>query len=169
MLGFLSTEQLADRFSSIPAVKAFSDTMRAMGAKAEQVKVASDRISTDWAGLRKTHGDDADNRFSKLLLDATTLRAWPDQEIGVDENKHLSSQDVDLVAAHAKLKAAFAGLPPAYRTLFRTVAANKAEHRAQQIAGLRRGIVHAYYPTDGTTSSLTKAMIDAAVLTVSTP
>jgi hypothetical protein len=161
-LGFLSTEQLADRFSDIPMVKAFSETMRAMGGKAQKIMVESDRHTTDWAGLAKKFGPVVDNKFSQMILDATTINAWPSEELGVGRNKHLDAKDADLIAAHQKLKQAWNTLPAAYKTLFESVVADKAAHRNQKVALLRRGIVAAYHPQPGEKTSLTAALVDKA-------
>lgn len=161
-LGFLSTEQLADRFSDIPMVKAFSDVMRAMGGLANKIMVESDRINGEWRALAKRHGEATDNRFSQMLLDATTINAWPDEDLGVGKNKHLDPKDGDLAVAHLKLQQTWRTMPVAYRNLFSKIAADKAEHRDQKVALLRTGIVESYYPRIGDVSALPKDVIDQA-------
>ncbi len=149
LLGFLSTEQMADRWKDIPLVKAFSETMAAMQARANHILAESDRHSTQWGALRKRHGPAIDAKFSQMLLDATTATAWPDRDLGAVGNKHLSASDADVVAEHARLQREYRALPEAYKTLFAEVVADQAAHREQTIAGLRSGIVEAYVPLAG--------------------
>lgn len=161
-LGFLSTEQLADRFSDIPMVKSFSDVMRAMGGLANKIMVQSDRLNSEWKGLAKRFGKDANDKFSELLLDATTINAWPDEDLGVGKNKHLDATDAELIAEHKALQQKYRSLPEPYRNLFHKIVADKADHREQKVALLKRGIVESYYPQPGDASSLTREMVDAA-------
>lgn len=161
LLGWLSTEQLADRWKDLPLVKAFSDTMRKMDGRSTQVIAQSDRHSTQWSALRKRHGPKTDQNFGQLLLDATTANTWPDRALTDAGNKHLDAKDAGVQAEHEALARAYKNLPAAYQTLFNDIVADKAAQREATVAGLRKGIVSAYYPEPGK-GGLTAEQIDAA-------
>jgi hypothetical protein len=161
LLGFLSTEQMADRWKDIPMVKAFSDTMAAMGGRANAILSESDKHSTQWAALRKRFGPAVETKFSQMMLDATTANTWPDRDVGAEGNKHLSAADAAVVAEHARLRNEYRALPAEYQTLFHNVVADQAAHRAASIAGLRRGIIEAYHPMPGKQGPLADT-VDAA-------
>jgi len=161
LLGFLSTEQMADRWKGLPLVKAFSDAMRKMDGRATQVIAESDRHSTQWSALRKRHGPAVDNSFNQLLLDATGATMWPDRDIDADGNHHLDAKDAATVAEHDRLSRQFRALPMAYKSLFHAVVRDKAEQREQQIAGLRKGIVSSFYTEPGQAGP-SREMVDAA-------
>jgi hypothetical protein len=143
-LGWLSTEQLADRFKQLPVVKSFSDTMRAMEGRSNGLIAESDKHSTQWSALRRRHGEKMDKVFSQLLLDSTTATIWPDRDLTADGNKHLDAKDADTVRQHAALRKAYNALPQAYKTLFANIVADKAQQRQATIDALRSGIVASY-------------------------
>jgi hypothetical protein len=161
LLGWLSTEQMADRWKDIPLVKSFSDTMRKMEGRAMQIMAESDKHSTKWSDLRKRHGAKVDEAFGQFLLDATTATIWPDRPLTAEGNKHLDAKDAEVQAEHARLARTFRTLPAAYQSLFKEVVADKAAQRAATVAGLRSGIVEAYYPEPGQ-PGLSQEQIDAA-------
>lgn len=162
LLGFLTTEQLADRFKDIPMVKAFSDTMQRMAGRASHLATVSDGIKTQWENLNRKLGPKAATAFNQVLHDATDTQIWPDVPLDDPKNKHLDRKNADIVAAHAKLSAAYKALPEGYRTLFHTVLGDLQSQYAATVAGYRKGIVEAAYAPAGAKGAPTKEQIDAA-------
>lgn len=100
LLGWMTGEQLGERFKDLPMVRKFSEVSSRMAGRATQILAASDKLKRRWEALK---ADDA-RILNDLLIDATSLRAWPDEEFGTGRNAHLEDTDANRAAAHRNFK-----------------------------------------------------------------
>jgi hypothetical protein len=150
LLGWMSGEQLADRFKNAkgigPAVKAFSDLSARMAGRAMQIQATSDALLARLNSLRRR--DPAGHEtLSKLLLQSSELRMWPNKEFR-DESKandHIEDT-VENRAAHARLRAMWNSASSEVRALYEAVIADHDTRYKAKVTALRKGVVSSFYP-----------------------
>ena len=164
LLGWLSGEQIADRFRNHPiigpAVKKYSDLTSRMAGRASQLMVQSDAIRTRWDKLARANKPRHD-ALSDLLLKSTAAQLWPQHGFRDKQNMHVEDTPENR-ALHAQLQQAWRSptLAEEGRKLYDDVIADfKVRHEAK-VAALRKSVVEAYYPEEGS-EGLTRDEIDA--------
>jgi hypothetical protein len=159
LLGWLTTEQLADRFNT-PAIRKFSDAMQRMGARANTIMVQSDEVQRQWQAAARKHGKEVETKFSRMLLDATVAGVWP--QVGLDDplNAHVTADQAD---AHARLAGVYAALPKEYKELFVKLQQDFKSKLDAKRAALKQSIIRGYYADPATgTGVLSKDEADEA-------
>lgn len=157
LLGWMTGEQLGERFKDLPMVRKFSEVSSRMAGRATQILAASDKLKRRWEALK---ADDA-RILNDLLIDATSLRAWPDEEFGTGRNAHLEDTDANR-AAHAALANAWKRAPSEVQSLFTDVIADFETRHKAKVAAVRSGLVSTYYPdADSDGLGLTREEVDA--------
>lgn len=156
LLGWLSAEQLADRFKDLPGVRQFSELTARMSGRASQIMHAADVLKRRWEALGAPEAEALGN----LLLDSTQTGLWPDAGFRDEKNLHVEDTPANR-AAHAKLAEQYRTAAAPVKQLYQDILADFAKRRDAKIAGMRRGIVATYYPdADNDGKGLTRAEVD---------
>lgn len=178
LLGALSTEQLADRFSEHPLVQKFSDAMQRMGGMSNHLIGEANPVIRDWASAARKAGKDKANAFGQVLLDSTTKGMWPTKEwadaahgylrASIDPKTHTPLEIVAnekanaaLAAEHAELKARFDALPAELKNLYDRIEQVNRANFERHVAADRQAIIRSYYPSLEDVGP-SKALIDTA-------
>ena len=155
LLGALSTEQLADRFSEHPLVQKFSDAMSKMGGLANHLIGEANPVIRDWAKASKDMGLEKSNAFGKLLLDSTTKGMWPNKAFEDAAHDHLKPADIDpehetkmeaLRVEHNVLARAWDKTPAAFKELFTRIEAVNRANFDRHVAADRKILIDSYHP-----------------------
>jgi hypothetical protein len=184
LLGALSTEQLAERFSEHPLVRKFSDAMQHMGGLSNSLIGEANVVIRDWEKANKAAGKQKTEEFGQLLLDSTTKGMWPNKEFNDPAHDYLKPATPDTVkstqaerdaydaaiaplrAEHDKLVAAWDKLTPAHRELYEPILKVNRDNFDRHVAADRKSIIESYYPGLDDKTGPSKALIDqAAALT----
>lgn len=138
LLGFLTLDQIKDRFTNYPSVSAAVNKWLYMGQRANQIMNIPAHLSQQWAALaRRDKAMIA--KTEKLFIDATLGEIWvndPKLEPSKDpRNAHIDFQDAEKAKLAAELRTAYMALPKEYRTLYDNVTAElQSQFHAKQDA-----------------------------------
>lgn len=146
MLGFLTLDQIKDRFVAFKNVTRATDTWLGMGAQATGLMRPATQLHKRWAAVTRKDRAVA-KRLDRLLVGATRAQAWVDgtTEPRLDpRNRHLDFKDPEVVKDVAAARALYVGLPQDVQKLYREITAElTSQFRAKQDALLKR-VVDAY-------------------------
>lgn len=180
LLGALSTEQLADRFSEHPLVAKFSLATQKMGGLANKLIGDANSVIRDWATAAKVEGKAKNDAFGQMLLDSTTKGMWPNKDFAHPDHDYLKPAAPDtkvaspaeiidynkkldaLKAEHAKLSDAWAKTPPSMQALFTRVERINRDNFDSHVAADRKSIIDSYHPGLADATGPRKEVIDAA-------
>lgn len=151
LLGFLSMDQIADRFPTMKAVQKAIKGVQVMGARMRQfVEVPAD-LRKQWSALHRS--DSAmTGRLNRLFIDSTLAEVWVDGKYEnpmLDpRNAHLKVKDAAELAANTKeamrLRSEWNSLSDAHKALYKDVTGElRKQFDAKQDAMLKR-IVDGY-------------------------
>lgn len=148
MLGWLSLDQIADRFPEMKSVQKVIKTIGVMGARARQFMETPTEVRKQWT---KLYRDDPTmtKAMNELFVSSTLGEVWLDgnyaNPMQDPRNKHLLNDDKALTPAEAlALKAKWSALSPAHKQVYTQVLTElRKQFDAKQDALLKR-IVDAY-------------------------
>lgn len=164
LLGWMSGEQLADRFKNDkvvgPAVRAFAELSSRMAGRAMQIQAKSDALLTRWNSLRRRDAV-AHERLSQLLLQSTELKLWPDKDFRDKANAHVEDTPQNR-AAHARLQELWKNAGDEARGLYKAIIADHDARYEAKVDALRKGIISSFYPEVGDSDGLSRDEVDRA-------
>lgn len=141
LLGFLTLDQIKDRFQGFESVSKAVDTWLRMGARANEVMRPTTALHRQWATFTRKNRE-AGSTLNKLFIDATLAEAWVDgkMEPRLDErNAHLDFTNPEVARAVAEARTKFLSLPEEGRKIYSAVTANlNQQFRDKQEAMLKR-------------------------------
>lgn len=151
LLGFLSMDQIADRFPTMKAVQKAIKGVQVMGARMRQfVEVPAD-LRKQWSALHRSDST-MTGRLNRLFIDSTLAEVWVDGKYEnpmLDpRNAHLKVKDAAELAANTKeamrLRSEWNSLSDAHKALYKDVTGElRKQFDAKQDAMLKR-IVDGY-------------------------
>lgn len=166
LLGALSTEQLADRFTEHPLVKAFSDASQRMGGLSNQLIGEANVVIRDWTKANAAAGPAKTEQFGQLLLDATTKGMWPNKAFDDAAHDYLKTKDKEamlrLEMDHRALVEQWKAIPKGLQDLYEPILKTNRDNFDRHVAADHKSIVESYYPGLEDKTGPAKALIDQA-------
>lgn len=109
---WLTNTQLVERFGKVlPKLAEYVHHQQMADSTRQQIQADTQKVMVKWNALDKK----TETALSKLMLDATTLKAHPDKAFTDPANAHLKPEDKK---AHADLAADWNALPPAAKDTY---------------------------------------------------
>ena len=112
---FLSMYQMVDQFGNdMPALRDYAELNDRMTMTQQRLKNKSHEVLSDW-GQFANRDPKANERLSKLMMDATRTRIHPDEEFDSEANAHLTD---DMKDRYEELSNAYEALPEEAKALY---------------------------------------------------
>ncbi len=142
-LGFLTLDQLKDRFSQFPMVRAAVDKWLQMGQLATALMRGPSHWHREWAAIARKDRPTS-NRLNNLFIQATLAEMWVDGSVSPEQderNKHLDFKDEEIKATAEKLRSLYMSLPENARAVYTNITRElNDQFRLKQAALLKRTI-----------------------------
>lgn len=142
VLGWLTMDQIKDRFAEFPAVVKAADKVLFMGSRANALLRSPTALHRQWAKFARENKGEVANNLNNLFIRSTLAEAWVDgdMEPRLDpRNKHIDFTDPKKAAAVAKARTLYVSLPKEGQEIYKRVTAElDKQFRAKQEAILKR-------------------------------
>ena len=111
----LSMYQLVDQFGNdMPALRNYAELNDRMTMTQQRLKNKAHEVLSDWGQFANRNGK-ANDKLSKLMMDATRTRIHPDEEFDSEANAHLTD---DMKEKYEELSNAYNSLPNEAKAIY---------------------------------------------------